>query len=60
MLGDKSSALHVLEQSIENGFFPYPYFASDPLLDRLRNEAEFSQLMSVARRRHEAFRQMFF
>ncbi|MBZ5552789.1 MAG: winged helix-turn-helix domain-containing protein [Acidobacteriia bacterium] len=60
MLGDKPSALRVLKQSIENGFFPYPYFAADPLLDPLRNENEFSELMSVARRRHDAFKATFF
>lgn len=60
MLGDKSSALRVLKQSIENGFFPYPYFATDPLLDRLRNENEFSRLLNVARQRHEAFKAAFF
>ncbi len=60
MLRDKSSALRVLKQSIENGFFPYPYFATDPLLDRLRNENEFARLMSVARQRHEAFKAAFF
>jgi tetratricopeptide (TPR) repeat protein len=60
MLGDKSSALRVLKQSIENGFFPYPYFAADPLLDPLRNEKEFSRLMSEVRQRYEAFRRTFF
>ncbi len=60
MLGEKSSALRVLKQSIENGFFPYPYFATDPLLDRLRNENEFARLMSAARQRHEAFKAAFF
>ena len=60
MLGDKSSALRVLKQSIEHGFFPHPYFAKDPLLDRLRNENEFSRLMSAARQRHEAFKAAFF
>ena len=60
VLGDKPSALRVLKQSIENGFFPYPYFATDPLLDNLRNEIEFSRLMNVARQRHEAFKAAFF
>ena len=60
MLGDKSSALRVLKRSVENGFFPYPYFATDPLLDRLRNENDFAQLMSAARQRHEAFKAAFF
>ena len=59
-LGDKTSALRVMHQSIENGFFPYPYFANDPLLDALRRENTFSEIMSTARRRHEAFKTEFF
>jgi len=59
-LGDKPSALRVLKQSLENGFFSYPYFATDPLLDNLRNEIEFSRLMNVARQRHETFKAAFF
>jgi DNA-binding winged helix-turn-helix (wHTH) protein/TolB-like protein len=59
-IGDKASALRVLRRSIENGFFPYPYFAADPLIDFLRNEGEFSKLMDVARKRHEAFKREFF
>lgn len=59
-LGDEASALRVLRYSIENGFFSYPYFMTDPLLDSLRNEAEFTRLMKVAHQRHDAFKSMFF
>jgi DNA-binding winged helix-turn-helix (wHTH) protein/TolB-like protein len=59
-VGDKASALRVLRHSIENGFFPYPYFARDPLLDSLRSEGEFSNLMDAARQRHEEFKSRFF
>ncbi len=59
-IGDNASALRVLRHSIENGFFPYPYFAADPLLDPLRSEAEFSKLMDSARQRHEGFKSRFF
>ena len=59
-IGDKASALRVLRHSIENGFFPYPYFATDPLLDSLRSQGEFSKLMEAARQRHEAFKSKFF
>jgi hypothetical protein len=59
-IGDKYSALRVLRSSIQGGFFPYPYFAADPLLDTLRAEAEFSKLINVARQRHEAFKHEFF
>jgi tetratricopeptide (TPR) repeat protein len=60
VLGDKASALRVLRHSVENGFFSYPYFESDPLLDSVRREAEFAPIMSLARQRHEAFRHAYF
>lgn len=56
LLDDKIAALRVLRQSIEGGFFPYPYMARDVLLDNLRGEPEFQKLMGLARDRHEAFR----
>jgi DNA-binding winged helix-turn-helix (wHTH) protein/TolB-like protein/Tfp pilus assembly protein PilF len=58
-LGDKASALRMLGYSIENGFFSYPYFQSDPLLDAIRSEAQFPSLMSAARQRYESFRKRF-
>ena len=60
VLGEKAPALHVLRQSIENGFFSYPYLAADPLLDPLRAEPEFTQLLALARQRHEAFKKLLF
>jgi DNA-binding winged helix-turn-helix (wHTH) protein/TolB-like protein len=60
MLGDKVSAIRVLRHSIESGFFPYPYFVTDALLDGLRTQPEFTELMALARQRHEAFRKLFF
>lgn len=60
VLGDEKSALRVLKNSIESGFFSYPYFMTDPLLDSLRANPEFDRLMSVARQRHDAFAKTFF
>jgi DNA-binding winged helix-turn-helix (wHTH) protein/TolB-like protein/Flp pilus assembly protein TadD len=60
VLGDKTSALRMFRHSIENGFFPYPYFVSDPLLVNVRHEPEFAELMSTARKRQEAFKQAYF
>lgn len=60
VLGDKASAMRALRMSIENGFFPYPYFTTDPLLDTLRQEPQFPQLMNIAQQRHEAFKARFF
>ena len=60
ILGDKLGALRVFKRSIENGFFPYPYFQSDPLLASLRSDTQFQDLMNAARQRHESFAKSFF
>ena len=60
VLGDKASALHMLRHSIGGGFFCYPYFVRDPLLQNLRNEPELRTLMDQARQRHEQFKARFF
>jgi eukaryotic-like serine/threonine-protein kinase len=60
VLGDKDSALHMLRHSIGGGFFCYPYFVRDPLLQNLRNEPEFQTLLNQARQRHEEFKARFF
>ena len=58
--GDKKSALRVLGRSIENGFFSYPYFVTDPLLVTLRGEPEYARLMTLAQQRHDAFKKLLF
>jgi DNA-binding winged helix-turn-helix (wHTH) protein/TolB-like protein len=60
VLGDKPSALRVLERSIASGFFAYPYLTADPLLNSLRKEPQFANLLQAARQRHEAFQRTFF
>lgn len=60
VLGDKAAALRVLRRSIEGGFFCYSYFAEDPLLTNLRAEKEWANVLELARRRHDEFRQKFF
>lgn len=59
ILGSKQAALRVLKQSIANGFFSYPYLQNDPLLDSIRGEAGFAQLLDNARQRHDAFKSRF-
>jgi len=60
LLGDKSSALLMFHRTIEGGFFPYPYFERDPLLDNIRQEPEFEVLMQEAQERHKQFKAKFF
>ena len=60
LLGDKPDALHMLRHSIGDGFFCYPYFMHDPLLQSLHGEPEFRSLLDQAKARHEQFKRMFF
>lgn len=60
VLGEKSSALHMLQHTVEDGFFCYPCFVSDPLFAPLRADPEFERLTAEARQRHEQFRAHFF
>jgi len=60
VLGDTNSALRMLQRSVESGFFSYPYIATDPLLNDLRKEGQFAQVLEVAHQRHEAFKARFF
>ena len=59
-LGDPASATRMLAESIEKGFFAYPYFSADPLLASLRDQPDFSRLMKLSEARHQAFKKAFF
>jgi DNA-binding winged helix-turn-helix (wHTH) protein/TolB-like protein len=59
VLGDKDRALQMMRHSIESGFFCYPYFVRDPLLESIRSEPQFSELMHTARHRYEEFQRSF-
>ena len=54
-LGDKQSALRLFRRTIEANFYPYTYFARDPLLEPVRGEPEYSAVLELARQREEAF-----
>jgi DNA-binding winged helix-turn-helix (wHTH) protein/TolB-like protein/Flp pilus assembly protein TadD len=60
VLGDREAALRLLKVSIDQGFFCYPYFVNDPLLDGLRGEPLYRELIEKARTRHEEFKRKFF
>ena len=55
VLGDRRAGMKALQETIQGGFFCYPCFQTDPLLDALRNEPGFAQLEDAARVRHEHF-----
>jgi TolB-like protein len=60
VLGDRASSRRMLRRSVAGGFFCYPFFESDPLLNNLRGEPDFVEIMAQARARHEQFKARFF
>ncbi|HWP54307.1 MAG TPA: tetratricopeptide repeat protein, partial [Pyrinomonadaceae bacterium] len=59
LLGDKPAALRMLSQSIEGGFFCYPYIKVDPLLDSIRDQPDYVVLLEIVCKSHEEFRSRF-
>ncbi len=59
VLGEKESAIRILRLSVENGFFSYPYISSDPLLENIREESAYKEILKVAQKRHEDFKTKF-
>jgi DNA-binding winged helix-turn-helix (wHTH) protein/TolB-like protein len=59
-IGDRKSAIRWLRRSIDDGFFSYPYLATDPVLTPIRNESEYPLLIEIARKRHDRFKALFF
>jgi hypothetical protein len=58
-LGDTAAALRMLERSVDGGFFCYPYLRRDPLLDPVRDSADFSRVLAKALVRFESFKAHF-
>ena len=59
-LGDRRAAVRLLRDAVDGGFFCYPYFLNDPILENIRAEPEYAALMEVTRKRHEEFKREFF
>jgi tetratricopeptide (TPR) repeat protein len=57
--GNVEGALRNLATAIEGGFFNFPYFSKDPLIDGIRGADGFDELLERARVRHFAFKERF-
>jgi serine/threonine protein kinase/predicted outer membrane protein len=55
VLRDSKSALRLFRQSVDHGFFPYPYFETDPLMVAVKTDPEFKSIAREARDRYEKF-----
>jgi serine/threonine protein kinase len=51
-LGDAGSALALLKNAVQDGFFCLPALTQDPWLDPLRGTAEFAAVLKLAETRH--------
>jgi serine/threonine-protein kinase len=60
VLGDRAAAARWLTASVDGGFFCAPYFATDPLLDNVRDLPQVQAAFARARDRHLSFRRRFF
>jgi DNA-binding winged helix-turn-helix (wHTH) protein/TolB-like protein/Flp pilus assembly protein TadD len=60
VLGDADAGVRLLERSVTNGFFAYPYQVNDPLLASLKMRPEYARILGKSRTRYEAFRAKFF
>src|SRR5262249_39549476 len=47
-LGDSPSALRLLRKSVELNFYPYAYFARDPLLEPVRSHPDYPATIELA------------
>ena len=57
MVGETRSAISWLERAIRHGYANYPLLArTDPLLEKVRGDPDFQQLMEELRPRWEALR----
>ncbi len=56
--GRKEDAVKKLSSTISAGFFNYPYFRDDYLIDTIRGEDGFDELLGIARDRHLVFTNM--
>lgn len=57
---DYDGFLSLYEKAIDLGYYPYPAFLIDPLLDPMRDNIEFQRITQKAKQKHEAFKERHF
>jgi hypothetical protein len=53
-LGAPDAALASLRRVVDDGYFCYPAFTSDPWLDGMRGAGGFTAVLEIARARHQS------
>lgn len=59
LLGETGRALDKLQETVDGGFFCYPYIVADPLTKNIHGEPRFKQILQEVKQRHEAFKRRF-
>ncbi len=52
---DKEESLRWLERTVERDWFNYPVWKNDPLMDNVRGEPRYQELMAVVKEKWENF-----
>jgi hypothetical protein len=60
LLNDHEGCIRLLKKAIDGGYFNYPYMLRDPFLQSVQNNPEFQLLLSLAKEKHETFKQKYF
>ena len=56
LIGDKAACIRCLRRTIDSGFFNYPLMTRDIFFDSVREDAEFQEILELAKEKHEAFK----
>lgn len=56
LLGEVAGCVRALRKAVAGGFFNYPAFLKDTLLDPVRDDPEVQKVLVEAREKHEAFK----
>jgi len=60
LFNNKAGCIRILRKAIDSGFFNYPFMLRDPYLDSVRNDPEFQQVLTIAKEKHEVFKEKYF
>jgi len=60
VLGDDEGVLRCLRKAVDNGYFNYPFLKNNPRYKHLHTNDTYKVILSIAKTKHEAFKQKFF
>ena len=60
LIGDNEACNRCLRKSVEGGFFNYPLMTRDIFFDPVRKDAEFQEILEIAKEKYAAFKKELF